>query len=221
MAILTYKSKADLEKALRILAARDGVLKTAYQKYGVPPMRRSKTGFQGLARLLISQQVSTAAARAIQARFDETLKDVTPQNFLLQSDAKIAKCGISTPKRRYLRALAQTILAGDLKFTSLHRQEDAIVHAQLTALIGIGAWTADCYLLFCLQRTNVFPSGDLALQAGYQMLYAKRTRPDAAQLMRYAQVWHPHRGAAARLLWLYYNGEKTAEKQMRAQAKMK
>ncbi len=211
MDIVAYKTNADLEKAIKILARRDPVLRQVYKTYGLPAMRRQRHGFAGLVRLFISQQVSTAAARAIQGRFVDLIGDVTPAAYLSLDDEALAACGLSRPKRRYLKALAQVCLTGGLDFKRLHRRRDDEIRTELTALLGIGAWTAECYLLFCLQRADIFPAGDLALQEGYKILYNKRQRPDEAQLVKYAEDWKPYRGAAARLLWRFYNGYKQAE----------
>jgi DNA-3-methyladenine glycosylase II len=202
-----YKSKADLQSAVEWLAARDDRLAHAYDKHGLPPLRKRADGFDGLCRLLISQQVSTAAASAIQARFDALLPDKSPAQLLAVPDEALAACGVSRPKQRYLRGLARAIVEDGLNLTALRRAKDDRVFDTLVALTGIGPWTADCYLLFCLGRPDRFPAGDLALQQAYKMLYRRNTRPDAAELAALAQVWQPHRAAAARLLWTYYNGE--------------
>ena len=203
-----FNTNADLDYACRQLAAQDARLAHVYETYGVPPMRRAPTGFAGLVRILIAQQVSTAAATAIQSRVDAQVPDMTPQAWLAADDATLAACGVSAPKRRYLSGLAQAVLDGHLLFSALHRAENDAAHEMLTALTGIGPWTADCYLLFNMRRADCFPAGDLALQEGYRLLYRKNTRPDAAQLTALAQDWAPLRGAAARLLWVYYGQQR-------------
>ena len=171
-------------------------------------MRRQPSGFAGLVRILIGQQVSVAAANAIQGRVDALLPETTPQAWLALDDAALAACGVSAPKRRYLSGLAETVVEKRLVFAALHRAENEAAHEMLTALTGIGPWTADCYLLFNMRRADCFPAGDLALQEGYRLLYRKNTRPDAAQLTALAQDWSPLRGAAARLLWVYYGQQR-------------
>ena len=203
-----FNTNADLDYACRQLAAQDARLADVYETYGVPPMRRAPTGFEGLVRILIAQQVSTAAATAIQSRVDAQVPDMTPQAWLAADDATLAACGVSAPKRRYLSGLAQAVLDGHLLFSALHRAENDAAHEMLTALTGIGPWTADCYLLFNMRRADCFPAGDLALQEGYRLLYRQNTRPDAAQLTALAQDWSPLRGAAARLLWVYYGQQR-------------
>ena len=203
----TYKTKKHLQAALELLAHNDKQLAAAYGEYGIPPMRARPDGFEGLARLLISQQVSTAAASAIQARFDAAIGDINAVNLLAMGDDDLAACGISRPKQRYLRGLAEAVVSDGLDLPALRRADNATVYDTLITLKGIGPWTAECYLLFSLRRADIFPSGDLALQHAVRLLYGFDERPDANELAGFATRWDGHRGAAARLLWLYYNGE--------------
>jgi DNA-3-methyladenine glycosylase II len=175
-------------------------------------MRARPDGFEGLTRLLISQQVSTAAAAAIQARFDAAIGEINAINLLAMSDADLSACGISCPKQRYLRGLAEAVVSDGLDLAALRRADNATVYDRLVKLTGIGPWTAQCYLLFSLRRADIFPSGDLALQQAVRLLYSLDARPDAAQLTDFATRWAGHRGAAARLLWLYYNGEQAKKR---------
>jgi DNA-3-methyladenine glycosylase II len=208
----TYKTKKHLQDALNLLAENDKPLAAAYAEYGVPPMRARPDGFEGLTRLLISQQVSTAAATAIQARFDAAIGEINAVNLLAMSDADLSACGISRPKQRYLRGLAEAVVSDGLDLAALRRADNATVYDTLVKLTGIGPWTAQCYLLFSLRRADIFPSGDLALQQAVRLLYGLDERPDAAQLADFATRWADHRGAAARLLWLYYNGEQAKKR---------
>ena len=202
-----YKNKSDLRQSVEWLAKRDKKLAQIYAAHGLPDLRVRVAGFAGLVRLLISQQVSTAAARAIQTKFDNHVQAAHPHNVLAMSGEDFAACGISRPKQRYLLGLAEAVASGALDLAALRRADDDEIYRALTALTGIGPWTASCYLLFSLRRCDAFPAGDLALQAAYKLLYRKKQRPDAKQLERLAKKWSPHRGAAARLLWLYYNAE--------------
>jgi len=208
----TYKTKKQLQAALDLLAQNDRHLAAAYEAYGTPPLRARPDGFEGLARLLISQQVSTAAASAIQARFDAAIGEINAVNLLAMDDETLGACGISSPKQRYLRGLAEAVVSDGLDLPALRRADNATVYETLVALKGIGPWTAECYLLFSLRRADIFPSDDLALQHAVRLLYGLNERPDAAALTDFAMCWQGHRGAAARLLWLYYNGEQAKKR---------
>ena len=203
----TYKNSKDLTTALEILAAKDKPLAAAFEEYGTPPMRQSIGGFPGLAQLLISQQVSTAAAATIHQRFEDLVGEVRPENMLALSEDDVSACGISRPKQRYLRILAEAVLSGELNFAKLHRADNDTIYNSLVSITGIGPWTAQCYLLFILRRADMFPAGDLALQHGVRIMYGLDEKPDAETLSDFAMRWAPYRGAAARLLWSYYNGE--------------
>ena len=210
-----YKTREDITEALEHLSAHDDILAGAFKTYATPPMRESPDGFHGLVRLLISQQVSTAAAASIQAKFNAAMGDMQPENLLALSDAELGACGISRPKQRYMRLLAEAIVSDGLDLAALRDAEDGVVYDTLIQLTGIGPWTAQCYLLFALRRADMFPAGDLALQQAVRLLYGLDERPDAQALAEFALRWQPHRGAAARLLWTYYNGEQEAARQRR------
>ncbi len=202
-----YKNEKDLTIALAHLAENDKPLAAAFEKYGTPPLRKKIVGFPGLAQLLVSQQVSTAAAETIFGRFQEAMGDLRPENLLALDDATLRGVGLSRPKQRYLRILAEAVLSGDLDLKKLDRADNETIYNTLVAITGIGPWTAECYLLFVLRRADMFPAGDLALQHGVRMMYGLDDKPSAAALADFAQRWQPYRGAAARLLWSFYNGE--------------
>jgi DNA-3-methyladenine glycosylase II len=208
-----YKTEADLTDALRQLSAQDAPLAAAFQKYGTPPLRAAIDGCKGLVRLLISQQVSTSAAAAIQARFDALMGEADeaglPVALLAVSDDALGACGISRPKQRYMRLLAEAIVSDGLDLEALRDADNETVYQRLTALKGIGPWTAQCYLLFSLRRADMFPAGDLALQHGIRIMYGLDEKPSAEEAADFSVRWQPHRGAAARLIWAFYNGEST------------
>ena len=209
-----YKNQKDLTTALTYLSAKDENLAVAFHKYGTPPLREKTRGFAGLAQILISQQVSTAAAASIFSRFEAAMGGLEPENLLALDEATLSGCGLSRPKQRYLRILSETVMSGALDFKKLDRADNETIYDTLVAITGIGPWTAQCYLLFALRRADMFPAGDLALQHGVRMMYGMDYKPSAEALADFAQRWQPYRGAAARLLWSYYNGEMT---EMRAQ----
>ena len=186
-----YKNSKDLTTALEILVAKDKKLAAAFEEYGTPPLRKRSGGFPGLARLLISQQVSTAAAATIHRRFEALIGEVRPENLLALSDAALSGCGLSRPKQRYLRILAEAILSEGLDLPKLHKADNETIYKTLIKLTGIGPWTAECYLLFMLRRADMFPAGDLALQQGVRMLYGLDERPDAETLSAFAMRWSP------------------------------
>jgi DNA-3-methyladenine glycosylase II len=170
---------------------------------GAVPLRRREPGFEGLCWIIAGQQVSTAAARAIFARLQAGVSPLAPQTVLAASDGDLRGCGLSAPKARAVRALAQACVDG-LDLAGLAALEAEAAHKALCAVKGIGPWTADIFLLFCLGHADAWPAGDLALQEALRMALGLKTRPDAKRATRLAERWRPHRGVAARLLWAYY-----------------
>ncbi len=174
----------------------------------LPPLRRRGGGFESLVNIVIGQQLSIAAANTIEARLKAWAKDITPEKILRMREQSLRRCGLSGPKIKTLRAVAQAVKNGTLDFKFIQTAPVEEARAMLTSISGIGPWTADIYLLFCLGHSDAFAPGDLALQEAVRMMGAMRTRPDAAQLETYARRWSPWRGVAARLLWAHYGNVK-------------
>lgn len=196
---------SDITTAIADLTARDPILARAYEIVGVPPLRHRAAGFTALVSLMIGQQVSTAAARAIEGRLYSAVDGkLTPQNYHRLAPTQLRTIGLSAQKQKYITALADAIAGGVLNPRTFGQLSDNEVYARLTALPGIGAWTAQNYLMFSLSRADIFPAGDLALQEGYRLLAAIDTRPNASALATHAQKWRPLRSAAALLIWRYY-----------------
>ncbi|CAM4091737.1 DNA-3-methyladenine glycosylase family protein [Palleronia rufa] len=188
------------------LAARDAGMARAWQEAGPWPDRLRPGGFPALVGAIVSQQVSVASARAIGARV-EAAGFHDPQTVGRADEAALRACGLSRPKARYLRALAE---AG-IDFAALETARSDAVVARLVAVPGIGRWTAEIYALFSLGRADVFPAGDLALQESARMLYGMETRPSEGALRDLAEGWRPWRGVAARGLWAWYAVAKSRE----------
>ena len=190
--------------ALAELGGRDPDIAAAWASVGDPPPRRRPRGFPGLIGSIVAQQVSAASARAIWTRLN-ALGPLTPERFLTLSDADLRAVGFSRGKMLYARGLAEAIVSGRVNFRRLHRLPDDQAIAELMELKGIGRWTAEIYLLFGLQRLDVWPADDLALQVAVQKLKRLNERPNRAALVAIAEPWRPWRGVAARFLWHYYH----------------
>ncbi len=171
---------------------------------GPPPMRRQEPGFAGMVSIIVSQQVSVASANAIYRRVETNLTPLSASRMLQADDAALRSCGLSSPKMRALRALAHAVEHDGLDLAGLGGLAAEVAHKTLVAVHGIGPWTADIFLLFCLGHPDAFPSGDLALQEAARLALALKQRPDARRLEAIAERWRPVRGVAARLLWAYY-----------------
>ena len=197
--------EASLAHAVSCLRMTDaGVINAMIAAAGHPPLRRGQPGLEGLIRIVIAQQVSTASAEAIHRRFLERFDNAHPEHLVTATDADFQSCGLSIPKIRTLRHLSLAIAEQALDIDALARMDSEDVRNALTAVKGIGPWTADIYLLFCLGHPDVWPAGDLALQEGVRMALNLRKRPDAAKLEKISSRWKPWRAAAARIIWAYY-----------------
>lgn len=161
-------------------------------------------GFGTLIHLILGQQVSLEAARAMFSTLEEETGGLTPEGLMALDDNTLRRCGFSRPKADYARGLATEIIARQLDLTELDSLPDNEIVARLTAFKGIGQWTAECYLLFGLARPDVFPTGDLALQVGWQEMAGLPQRPSPIELAAIAREWTPRRTAAAHLIWSDY-----------------
>ena len=195
--------------ALRLeLAALDPALAIAHAAAPVFPWRSKPGGYPGLVRMILEQQVSIASATAVWTRLEAGLGRVGPEEVLAVSPETLRGFGLSGQKVRYVRALAE---AG-IDFAALGELDDATATARLTAVTGIGRWTAEVYLMICEGRTDFFPAGDVALQEALRAAEGWTERPTERALYQRAEAWRPHRGVAAHLLWAYYAHLKKAER---------
>jgi DNA-3-methyladenine glycosylase II len=176
-----------------------------------PPLRRREGGFAGLCAIIVSQQLSVASAGAIWTKFVARIDPLTPQNLLDATDEDLRLAGLSRAKQRSLRALAAALVDGSLALDPLHRATPEEVHVALTAVSGIGPWTADIYLMACIGHSDAFAAGDLALQEAARHAFGLEVRPSAKELTALAEAWRPWRGVAARVLWSYYRVVKGRE----------
>jgi DNA-3-methyladenine glycosylase II len=197
-------TEADLEAALSELGKADPRFVALVAKAGRPPLRRRADGFAGLAAIIVAQQLSTASAGAIWARLAGAFDPFEPAAILRARSAQLARLGLSAPKIRSLKAIARAVARGDLALASLGELVAEEAHASLTAVHGIGPWTADIYLLSCLGHADAWPAGDLALQEAARIAFALPSRPTAKEMQALAEAWRPWRAVAARILWTYY-----------------
>jgi DNA-3-methyladenine glycosylase II len=195
---------ADLHKALRKLVKADPRLKPVLEKAGRPSLRRRPAGFAGLCAIVTSQQLSTHSARAIWGRLAAAFDPFHHDAVRKARADKLARLGLSKPKIRTLKAVGAALAKGHIDLDAIGRMEADAAHAALVALHGIGPWTADIYLLFCLGHADAWPAGDLALQEAVRIALGLKTRPTAKEMIVVAEPWRPWRGVAAHLLWAYY-----------------
>lgn len=188
------------------LAQLDDRFKFALEATGKLPLRLRSDGFPALMDAIVSQQISVAAAKSISLRLEQAGL-MNREGVLAASEEALAACGLSRPKVRYAKSLAES----SIDYSGLKAKADFDVMCELTSLIGIGTWTAEIYAMFSLGRKDVFPSGDLALQEATKVLFDLKDRPNEKQMAEMASAWSPWRAVAARLLWAYYRVIKDRE----------
>jgi DNA-3-methyladenine glycosylase II len=199
----TILSADEMRKGIRALRRKCPHMRLVHDHAGDPPLRQHTPGFEGLARIVVGQQLSLASAQAIWGRMLLAVQPMTPKAFLKLGDDQLRAIGLSTGKVKTLRAVSAAMVGG-LDLDNLALAHETEVHEALTALPGIGPWSADIYLLFCLGRADAFAAGDLALQIAARAAVGLEERPSRDELFDIAERWRPWRGVAAHLLWAYY-----------------
>ncbi len=209
-------TEASLAVAVDALAARDPVLGDVVARFGRPPLWDREPGFPTLVHVILEQQVSLASAQAAFDRLRSAAEPPTPATFLRLDGGELLAIGFSRQKTRYARALATALEAGGLDLDALAHLDDAAVDAALTALPGIGPWTATIYRLMVLCRPDAWPIHDIALAQAIAEVRGLARRPGADEMTALAEGWRPWRAVAARILWHHYlsvRAERRAERE--------
>jgi DNA-3-methyladenine glycosylase II len=194
-----------LRDGLDYVAARELGIARAVAVVGYPEPRIRPPGYRTLLRTIVGQQVSVAAAASVWNKLEAELGEaMLPGDLLARDFDALRACGLSRQKQGYARSLCELIVAGELDLTALPADDEEAI-AQLTRIKGIGRWSAEIYLLFAEGRADIWPAGDLAVQAGLAKLLNLPTRPDEKATRARAEPWRPHRGAAAIFTWHCYN----------------
>ncbi len=206
-ALRTIETPDDIVEGLAYLAKRDRRLKAVIKAAGALPLRRREPGLPGLLRIVTGQQLSVASANAIWTRFEMAFPGMNADALRRAREARFRKAGMSGAKIRTIRAIAAAVRDGlDLDALAHAPAEEA--HAALTAIHGIGPWTADIYLVFCLGHPDIFPIGDLALRNAVADAFGLPSPISPDAVAQIAEPWSPWRRVAATLFWAYYSARK-------------
>ena len=171
------------------------------EKYGLPPNWERPPGFVSLSKIILEQQVSLASAKAHFEKLNTRLPTFSPENIVRLNDEEMRACQISRQKTKYLRELSEALLSGAVDLEKLYTLPEPEIRARLTKIKGIGDWTTDIYLMFCLQKKDIFPIGDIAVRNTLKELYEVETKEEMLVL---AEKWAPFRSLASYFLWFYY-----------------
>ena len=208
---LHLNTQDELEEAIHALVKQDPRLKPVFELTGMPALRRREAGFAGLAAIICGQQLSTASAAAIWARLAAAFDPFHHDSLRRARADRLGRLGLSAAKIKTLKNLAREIATERLNLDVLANEEADAAHHTLVSLHGIGPWTADLYLLFCLGHGDAWPAGDLAVQEAVKIGLGLKTRPTAKEMAPLAEPWRPMRGAAAHLWWAYYRAIRKRE----------
>ena len=194
-----------MQKAINFLTKKDKTFARIIKQYGVPVIPTRPQGFETLALLILEQQVSIDSAKATFVKLKNAVKFFTPTYLLSLDDIDYRSCGVSRQKTSYIKALATAVLNNEIDIESLPFKSPEVVRAELIKIKGIGNWTIDVYLMFCLQSTDILPLGDIAVVNTIKELFDIHDRNEMEIL---SNLWSPHRSAATFLLWHYYLGKR-------------
>jgi DNA-3-methyladenine glycosylase II len=208
---LHLNTQADLESAVLALVKQDPRLRPVFELAGMPALRRREPGYAGLAAIVCGQQLSTASAAAIWARLTAAFDPFHHDTLRRTHADRLGRLGLSAAKIKTLKSLASEIAAERLNLDVLANEDADAAHHTLISLHGIGPWTADVYLLFCLGHGDAWPAGDLAVQEAVKIGLGLKRRPTVKEMAPLAEPWRPMRGAAAHLWWAYYRAIKKRE----------
>ncbi len=190
-----------MEKAITYLLKQDVIFEQISQQYGFPIQPKRPQGFQTLVLLILEQQVSIDSAKATFTKLKTAIPDFIPENVFAFSDEDFRSCGVSRQKTKYIKALSEAILSKELDLESLAFKDAELVRQELIKIKGIGNWTIDIYLMFCLNSLDIIPLGDIAVVNTMKELLDIHTKEE---MESYAQKWKPYRSVATYFLWHYY-----------------
>lgn len=197
--------EAALRSAMEVLAGRHEAIAAAVQRVGYPAPRQRAPGYETLLRTIVGQQVSVAAAASMWAKLEAALgPGCRPEVLLAQDYDTLRACGLSRQKQGYARSLAELVTSGQLDLHALPADDEEAI-AQLVQIKGIGRWSAEIYLLFAEGRPDIWPAGDLAVQASIGTILGLPERPSEKQTRDLGEQWRPHRSAMAIMAWHHYN----------------
>ena len=194
-----------MQKAIKYLSKKDKVFASIIEQFGIPAIPARPQGFETLALLILEQQVSIDSAKATFLKLKNAVESFTAKYLLALSDVDYRTSGVSSQKTSYIKALANAVINKDIDIESLPFKSPDIVREELIKIKGIGNWTIDVYLMFCLQSTDIIPLGDIAVVNTIKELFNIH---DKNEMETYTKSWSPYRSAATFLLWHYYLGKR-------------
>lgn len=190
-----------MEIALEYLTAKDKILAEIIEKFGIPKLQKREEGFASMCHIILEQQVSIASAKACYEKISNSLEEITPASILNAADQTLRNCGVSRQKIIYLKHLAEKVISKQLDFESFVSKSEAEIRTKLIQLKGVGNWSIDVYLMFCLQSPDVIPLGDIAIKNTLKELYNCQ---HLVEMENISNNWKPYRTLASFIIWHHY-----------------
>lgn len=190
-----------MEAHFRKLAERDAVLGGIIETYGLPVPQSREQGFAAMTHIILEQQVSIASAKATYKKLEDALGEITPVNAIRASEEAFRSAGVSRQKTAYIRDMAESVVSGALDFSSFPAKAEAEIREELLRIKGVGNWSVEVYLMFCLQSEDIIPLGDIAIVNTLKEFWPGISREEMAVL---SEKWKPFRTAASYILWHHY-----------------
>ena len=190
-----------MKKALDYLSEKDKVLQQIIENFGNPIIQKRAEGFSALCHIILEQQVSIASAKACYDKIQIHLGEILPETILAISDVELRNCGVSRQKSSYLKDLAQKVSSNELDFATFSAKTESEIRAELIAVKGVGNWSIEVYLMFCLQSSDIIPLGDIAIKNTLKELYNCQTLEEMELI---SNNWKPERTMASFVIWHYY-----------------
>ncbi len=190
-----------MEEAFKYLCQKDQILKQIIEDYGFPDIQKREEGFASMCHIILEQQVSIASAKATYTKLNNYFQEITPKKIATASNEALKNCGLSRQKSMYIKDLAEKVLSKQLDFSSFLTKTEAQIRSELVTIKGVGNWSIEVYLMFCLQKPNIIPLGDIAIKNTMKLLYNTQTLDE---MLDVSNSWKPYRTAASYIIWHQY-----------------
>jgi DNA-3-methyladenine glycosylase II len=190
-----------MEKAIKHLTQKDKVLKQIIENYGFPVIQKREEGFASMCHIILEQQVSIASAKATYIKLKNYFHEITPEKIINASDEELRNCGLSRQKSMYVKDLAEKVLHKHIDFSTFSTKTEAEIRSELITIKGVGNWSIEVYLMFCLQMPDIIPLGDIAIKNTMKLLYNTQTI-DEMEIT--SNTWKPYRTIASYIVWHHY-----------------
>ncbi len=190
-----------MQHAIDYLSDKDEKLKFIIENFGHPIIQYRDEGFASLGHIILEQQVSIASAKACYDKIQNHFGSIKPQTIFICNDDELRSCGVSRQKIKYLKDLASKVLSNEIDFTTFPTKSEEQIRAELITVKGVGNWSIEVYLMFCLQSQDIIPLGDIAIKNTLKELYDCQTHEEMQSL---SHNWKPNRTMASYILWHYY-----------------